>query len=72
MKSSHPRSGKVDLLPPQPNPLTQQELQHMEALARIMYSIYARQQRADKAQKVAPVISPDTPRVFTATSMARN
>jgi hypothetical protein len=69
---SNLRSGKADLLSPQPRKLTKQEIEHMEALARIMYSVYAREQRAEKTEKLAPAVSLDVPRVFTATSTARN
>ena len=71
MKSSHPRSVKVDLLPPQPTTLTKQELEHMDALAEVLYGMYMRQAAAQE-----PATSLDSvllsPRVFTTPSTARN
>jgi hypothetical protein len=63
MKSSHPRSVKAALLPPQPTTLTKQELEHMEALAEVLYGMYMRQTAQEPATSLDSVML--SPRVFT-------
>jgi hypothetical protein len=65
--SAGKRVATGHLLDPKPQALTEQEVQYMDDLARIMYGIYARQQR-QKPEKAAPRVSIHTPRVFAAVS----
>jgi hypothetical protein len=68
---SDQRVATGHLLDPKPQPLTEQERQHMKALAQIMYEVYARQKR-EKPEKAVPRVAINSPRVFTAASTAPN
>jgi hypothetical protein len=65
--STDKRVATGHLLDPKPQALSEQEVQYMEDLARLMYSIYARQQH-QKPEKAVPRVSINTPRVFAAVS----
>jgi hypothetical protein len=72
MNSGHKRVATGHLLDPKPQALTEQELQHMEALARVMYAVYVRQRPKPKTEGEAPRVTLDIPRVFTAASTTCN
>jgi hypothetical protein len=71
MNIENGRSDTANLLSRKPKNLTEQEIEHMEALAEVLYGMFTRQQAAKE-----PEISLDTvltsPRVFAPASTAFN
>jgi len=72
MNNENARSDTGHLLDPEPiKQLTQQEIEHMEALAEVLYGMFTRQQKA-KEESPASLDVLTSPRVFVAASTARN
>jgi hypothetical protein len=72
MNNENSRSDTAHLLVREPkNKLTEQEVEHMEALAEVLYGMFTRQQAAKKPESSLDTVL-TSPRVFAPASTAFN